>query len=412
MIKIKVLGLITEYNPFHNGHKYHLEESKKATGCDYSVAIMSGNFLQRGEPALINKWTRARMAVASGVDLVIELPCLYASNSAEYFAFGSTYILNSTGLIDSICFGSESGEINWLSKVANLLAYESEEFKSSLNRYLDLGNNYPKSRELAIAECLSLDYNISAPNNILGLEYIKNLIQLNSNIQVATIKRIKAEYNSININSNICSATAIRHILKSSNNLNELKNVVPTTTMNILQDGISDSYAPIFTEDFSQMLLYKIRSSSTDYIKTIHDVREGLEHRILRASLESTDYVQLLDLIKTKRYTETSIKRILIKILLDITQDMAGTGDNKVPPSYIRVLDFNKKGAAIIKKMKKTSSLPIITNLKKYTPQNPIAAGQLNLDIKATNIYNLALSKSSLRKAGEDFRITPRIYQP
>ncbi|MGO1820465.1 MAG: tRNA(Met) cytidine acetate ligase, partial [Senegalia sp. (in: firmicutes)] len=209
---MKIVGLVTEYNPFHNGHKYHLERSKYETNCDYSIAIMSGNFVQRGEPAICDKWSRAKMAIDSGVDLVIELPTLYSTMSAEFFSYGAIKILDSLNSIDFISFGSETNDLKKLNSISKILAFEPLEFKYSLKKYLNEGNVFPKARSLALKEILKdkdLDKIINNPNNILAIEYMKSLIKLKSTIKAHSIKRISSNYNDKNLTGEISSATAI-----------------------------------------------------------------------------------------------------------------------------------------------------------------------------------------------------------
>jgi predicted nucleotidyltransferase len=212
---MKVLGIVAEYNPFHNGHLYHIQKSKEATGCDYVVCVMSGNFIQRGEPALLNKWARAEMALINGVDLVIELPVYYSLASAEFFAFGSVKLLDSLGIIDCLCFGSESGTIKELDMFADVFINEPESYKMFLSKNLKLGYSFPKSRSIALSEFLStsgindqkLD-ELSKSNNILGIEYIKALKRISSAIKPYTIERIGTGYRSEKALGKIASATA------------------------------------------------------------------------------------------------------------------------------------------------------------------------------------------------------------
>ena len=367
---MKVVGLVTEYNPFHNGHLYHLEASKKETQSDCSIAVMSGHFLQRGEPAIVDKWSRAKVAVESGVDLVIEIPTLYACSSAEYFAYGSAYLLNALGIVDHICFGSEDGKLETIDEITDKLLSPSKEFQDDLKKFLRNGHSFPRARSLA----LNMDFEFKA-NNILGIEYIKALKTLKSPITPATIKRIHSDYLDENLKGTIASATAIR---KHASNLEDIKSFVPTATYDIMK------HHHVYKEDLIDLLLYKIRTSTLQQMREIHDVSEGLEHKIKKVAERVSSYDELLSGIVSKRFTKTRVQRILVKLLLNIRKD--DFIENH--PRYIRILAFNDNGKTLIKRMKKTCTLPIITNINKIQLDDD-AKEMLNLDITATNIYKL-----------------------
>ncbi|MCH4890273.1 nucleotidyltransferase [Acidaminobacter sp. JC074] len=367
---MKVVGLVTEYNPFHNGHLYHLNQSKEETQSDYAIAVMSGHFLQRGEPAIIDKWSRAKAAVESGVDLIIEIPTLYACSSAEYFAYGSVYLLNALGIVDHICFGSEDGNLETIDEITDMLLNPTEDFQEDLKKHLSDGHSFPKARSLA----LNKDFEFKA-NNILGIEYIKALKTIESNIQPATIKRVQADYLDENLKGTIASATAIR---KHASNLDQIRAFVPQPTFDMM------NHHHVYKEDLTTLLLYKIRTSSLEEIRDIHDVSEGLEYKIKKVAERVSSYEDLLSGIVSKRFTKTRVQRILVKLLLNIKKD--DFIDNH--PKYIRILAFNDKGKALLKKIKKTCTLPLITNINKIQLDQD-AKDMLDLDITATNIYKL-----------------------
>ncbi|MCT4585241.1 MAG: nucleotidyltransferase [Peptostreptococcaceae bacterium] len=397
---MKIVGLIVEYNPFHNGHKLHLEKSKELTNADYSVAIMSGHFLQRGEPALFDKWTRAKIAVENGVDLVIELPSIYASQSAEYFSYGAIKILNSLNIIDSICFGSEDGDIELLKLVSKILFEENDDFKSILKTHVNQNNSYPKARQNALIEyifnhekyknkykkdvVLNL---VSNPNNILGIEYIKALNKLKSDIKPFTITREKSDYNSSKLQGDICSATAIRESLKIDNNIEKLKDFIPKKTYeNILE--ILKTKKPVFDDNFYDFIIYEIISQDKN-IENIFEVKEGIENKILKEIKNSKNLKELLSNIKSKRYTYNTLKRILMNILLNIQRSDVRKIMND--SNYCRVLAFNNNGRKILKKLKKSSDIKIINKFKKDLINTNTS---LNLDFKSTNIYNLIYNQN------------------
>ena len=379
------IGIIAEYNPFHNGHKYQLEKIKEITKYDNAICVISGNFIQRGLPAIYDKWTRTKMALEAGFDLVIELPTYYAVNSAEKFAFGGINILNNLGIINNVCFGVENDDIYSLNEIANILVNEPTEYIKILKEELQKGLSYAKSRENSIIKYTNKkEYGniLNSPNNILGIEYLKALKKINSNMSPILIKRHISNYNDINIESNICSATAIRELMDNNNNLNKeqiLSNVVPTSTYNIMKNSIIKSL-----KDLEKEIIYSIRKMSIEELSQILEVNEGIEIRLKKYSFETDDIYQLVDLVKSKRFTQTKIQRILIHILLNMTKNEFNciNKDNE----YIRVLGFNKNGKKLLKHIAQNTNIPIITSVNKYIKQYGINS-LLEKDILSSNIY-------------------------
>ena len=418
---MNILGLVVEYNPFHNGHLYHLLKSKEITKATHTVAIMSGNFLQRGEPALFDKYTRARAAVENGVDLVIELPTLFACQSAEIFSHGAVATLNSLNCINSICFGSEVGDIEILYTISKILVNEPNEFKTSLKRYLNDGILFPTARSNALFDYINennlVDISkdellsiLNSSNNILGIEYIKSLLKLKSNIKPYTITRINSEYNSESIDSSICSATAIRKALKNTDDVSFASKVVPLPTYNILNTNIEKNFNPIFDEMFFDILSSIILRDSNELDKYF-DVNEGIENKIYQSIFTSSNLEELHSLVKSKRYTLTKIKRTLNNILLGITKDdMALVKDMNYIP-YIRVLAFNDKGREILKTIKNNSEINIINKFSKisFAIDDAKFKTLIDYDIKASNIYNMIYYKNNrqLLKGPMDFYMSP-----
>lgn len=412
----KVLGIIAEYNPFHNGHLYHLKESKKATGAEYTVAIISGNFTQRGSTSIIDKWKKTKTALQNGVDLIIELPVLYSISSSENFAEGSIKILNSLGIIDFLSFGSETSDIKILNNFANILYDEPKEYKKILCNYLNTGLSFPKARENALLEYIknSEDVNtnfdnykniLSSPNNILGIEYLKALKKYKSSIKPVCIKRSGADYNSsdISINTSIASATAIRELIKNKN-FNTIKTVIPEKSYSILADCINSGCIIPDLNCFEKEIIYVLRKMSIEEIANLPDVSEGLEFLIKKAVNSCNTLTELLNTIKSKRYTITRLQRILLYALLDISKkDMKLS--KEVDSPYIRVLGFNDNGKKLISKiMDKNPNQPLITSVKKFVDNNSNASLQtmLNKDIFATNVYSLGFKNNSF--ANLDFK--------
>ena len=418
---MNILGLVVEYNPFHNGHLYHLLKSKEITKATHTVAIMSGNFLQRGEPALFDKYTRARAAVENGVDLVIELPTLFACQSAEIFSHGAIATLNSLNCINSICFGSEVGNIDILYTISKILVNEPNEFKTSLKRYLNDGMLFPTARSNALFDYINennlVDISkdellsiLNSSNNILGIEYIKSLLKLKSNIKPYTITRINSEYNSESIDSSICSATAIRKALKNTDDISFASKVVPLPTYNILKTNIEKSFNPIFDEMFFDILSSIILRDSNELDKYF-DVNEGIENKIYQSIFTSSNLKELHSLVKSKRYTLTKIKRTLNNVLLGITKDdMALVKDMNYIP-YIRVLAFNDKGREILKAIKNNSEINIINKFSKisFAMDDARFKTLIDYDIKASNMYNMIYYKNNrqLLKGPMDFYMSP-----
>lgn len=396
----KVLGIIAEYNPFHNGHLYHLENSKKSTGCDYSIAIISGNFTQRGSTSLIDKWEKTKMALMNGIDLVIELPVLYSISSAENFAEGAIKILDSLKIIDYLSFGSETTDIKLLEKIANILYSEPKEYKNILSHELKKGVSFPKAREnaLMIYLCNIKTYTniLSSPNNILGIEYLKALRKYKSDIHPICIPRFEADYNSNNFSNNIASATAIRNLVKNKN-FNIIRNLVPSSTYSVLIKNIENGHIVPDLNVFEKEIIYILRKMSIEEIANLPDVSEGLEFAIKNAANSCNNIIEFFNIIKSKRYTTTRIQRILLYALLGITKNDISISKNTLP--YIRILGFNKNGKNLISEIyKRNPKIQMITSVKKFfdTNSNNDLKHLLNKDIFATNVYTIGFEHNSL----------------
>ncbi|ADD02552.1 protein of unknown function DUF795 [Thermoanaerobacter italicus Ab9] len=394
---MKILGIIVEYNPFHNGHLYHLQTSKELTKCDYTVAVMSGNFVQRGEPAIVDKWKRTMMALKAGVDLVIELPVVYATSTAENFAYGAVKLLDSLKIIDCISFGSEKGELSELIKIAEILLEEPIHYRKALKEYLKTGITFAKARELALKKVTNkneIEKILQTSNNILAIEYLKALKKIDSSITPFTIKRRGSLYTSLELKGEFASASSIRkHIFEKG--LEDLEKYIPNFSKEILQSSFEKKQGPVSLEDFSNILIYLLRNHIP--LNHIFDVSEGLENKIYKASYKTNNIEELIKLIKSKRYTESRIKHILTHLLLKIDKQIFEEFDG---PNYIRVLGFNEKGKKVLKEIKKKSSLPIITKVSQYKSKLSNTK-MFEKDLFATDTYTLAYKNSSI--AGLDF---------
>lgn len=379
-----ITGIITEYNPFHKGHKYHLERAKSDTNADGIVCVMSGNFMQRGIPAIIDKWKRTEMAIRNGVDLVLELPMVYSLSSAEHFAFGSVSLLNSLGIIDHLYFGSEEGNIDLLESIANTLVAEPEPYQSSLKHYLNTGLPFHSSRANALNDYLSSDDILdilSSSNNILGIEYIKAIKVLKSNIIPKTLKREGSMYNDPKLNSVFSSATSIRKHLKE-NSLDKLEDALTKNSYNILLNLSSSDYPFTFEEDMFKYIKYKLLTSN-NCLSSLPDISEGLDNKILKEVLVSNSLDELILNSKSKRYTYTRISRILAQTFLNL-EDYDLLNLSKSPAPYARVLGFNSNGRDILKKIKSKNNIDIITKV----PRNNLC-DHMKIDILGTKAYSL-----------------------
>lgn len=395
-----VLGIIAEYNPFHQGHFYHLMESKKQSGCNYAIAVMSGNFMQRGEPAIVDKWSRAEMAVRSGVDLVIELPTVYSISSAENFAEGAIKVLDSLSIVDTFSFGSEVASLDVLNEFAEILYREPAEYISILNHELSKGISYPKARENALLMYLN-DIRryanvLSSPNNILGIEYLKAIKKLRSSMVPFTIERLGPKHDELKIANNIASASYIRKIL-SRNKLQDTASLLPKPSFAILEDCSRKGNMVFSLSTFEKEILYCLRKMSLEEIAALPDVSEGLEHLIKESANSCNSVTELIAKIKTKRYTETRIRRILLYTLLGITKKEM-LASRKITP-YIRVLALNGNGKKLLSDIAISNpKLPIITSVKRFmdTNSNKTLHSMLQKDIFATNVYTLGYEYDSV----------------
>ena len=395
----KIIGIIAEYNPFHNGHLYHLEKSLQSTHSSYSVAVISGNFTQRGSTSLVDKWTKTEMAIKNGIDLVLELPLLYSISSAENFAEGAIKILDSLKVVDYLSFGSETSDISTLNMIADILYKEPKAYKNILSHELSKGLSFPKARENALLMYLNdirrFSNILSCPNNILGIEYLKALKKLKSPITPITVERYNAGYHDTTYNGNVASATAIRNIVKN-NGWDILRKVIPENTFSTLIENIKVGHVVPDLSVFEKQIIYNLRQMSIPQIAELPDVSEGLENAIKNTANSCNSVVEFLNIIKSKRYTNTRIQRILLYALLKIKKKDIALSKKAMP--YIRVLGFNNKGKYLISEIAKANpKLEIITSVKKYmdTSNNKNSKYLLEKDIWATNVYTLGYEYDS-----------------
>ncbi|MEG2395508.1 MAG: nucleotidyltransferase [Oscillospiraceae bacterium] len=386
-----IFSTVCEYNPFHKGHKYHLSQTKKDDN-DGLVAVMSGNFVERCESAVLDKRTRAKMALLNGADLILELPLPYATASAETFAFRSVEILNSLGCVDFLSFGSESGDINALCKTADILL--SDEINDEIVNELKSGISYPTARENAVKMLFGKEFSsvLKEPNNILGIEYLKALKKLNSAILPMTIKRIGASHDSKDEENGFVSASAIRSKILNKADISQL---LPYECVEIFKGAVESEIAPCDFKKLEGAMIASLRMKTADDFLKIQDVSEGLENRLFGSIRKSNTLLEIYDNAKTKRYTHSRIRRILLCSFLGITKDFF---EEKLP--YIRVLGFNQKGKEILKKAKSTSTVPIIMSASDVNNLNDFGKRLYLLECTSTDIFNLTLPK--IRNCGTD----------
>lgn len=400
----RVLGIIAEYNPFHNGHMYHLQKAKEQSGAQYCICVMSGNFVQRGNTSIVNKWKKAEMALLNGVDLVIELPTIYSVASAEGFSLGAIKLLNNLKIVDAISFGTETSDFAALNNISSIVNEEPMKYKSILNSELKKGLSFPKARENALMLYLNdnkrYDNILNTPNNILAIEYLKALKKIKSTIQPIPVKREKVYYNDNVIVDEFASATAIRKLLKNEE-FSEIRKVVPKSTYQILEKETELGNVVLDLSRYEKEIIYNLRRMTVSEIAELPDVNEGLEHSLKNAANYSNDITNLINIVKTKRYTVTRIQRILICALLGITKRDVGMAKKTEP--YIRVLGFNEKGKELISRINKQNpKSTVITSVKKFQDKNnnnknsKIYKRLLDIDIFSTNVYTMACKSESL----------------
>ena len=410
---MRAVGLVTEYNPFHNGHLHHLRESLRVTGAEASVTVMSGHFLQRGEPAMVNKWVRTEMALAAGVDLVFELPFAFACNSAPHFAMGAVQTLDTLGVVDSLCFGSEAGDLAQLNKVATVLVERQEEIESLTAARLRDGVNYPVARsEVLVGLLPEIPAEIlNSPNNILGIEYLKALYRTNSRIQPYTIKRLGAGYHDTDVKAQIASATGIRRMIAAGE---EIESLLPKPCRKVLDEalraGRSLDKERLFVALQSQML------QESETLNEIYLVDDGIDRRLNLAALKAASFDELVSGIKSRQWTLTRIQRILMYVLLQV-KAVEMKAFIQTGPLYLRLLGSSERGRKILARARRRKKLPIIADparatntLRKFyrnrSAYQQLAEEMLRLDLRATRIYGLLQGERSGEYLNQDY------YQP
>lgn len=396
---MQAVGLVVEYNPFHNGHFHHVQEAKRITNADITIAVMSGQFLQRGEPALVDKWTRTKMALASGVDLVIELPYVYSTAPANEFARGAITLLDAMKC-STFAFGSEQGNITPFLNTFSLIDSNRQQYNAAIQQAMLTGISYPKALHYAYETLKSIypnDYiDLAQPNNILGFHYIEAVKALNSTMQAVTIQRIEAGYyDDINHEKHIASATGIR---KALFNNEDVCHFLPRSSCVALHEWQALHGKFMSWEALWPLLQYAILHHTPQQLTAFADVQEGLEHALIKHAKTSSSYAEFMANLKSKRYTWTRLQRMLTHIYTGITKDQLHAFNS---PTYVRLLGMTENGQRYLSTYKKQIELPLISRVAATKDS------MLTLDIQATTMYNLGLRLFSTEKIDEDIKSPP-----
>lgn len=394
---MKVTGIIAEYNPFHNGHAYHLNEARKRLKSDYVVVVMSGNYVQRGAPTILDKYSRAQMALSCGADLVLELPACFATASAEYFAYGGVSILNKLGVVDALCFGTETLDskkdlqddedgkaFDYSEDVQELLANDFMTIAKLLNdepsEYLDVfrtemknGASYAAARSKAIAGTIGQKYAdiIDTSNNILAVEYLRAILKLGSKIEIEPIPRMLASHHDTMITEGFSSATAIRNAIFNKYDFNSIAATVPKDAFDILMDAYLETF-PIFRDDFSVIVGEKLLAAkSADDLAQYFGINNDLANRLFNYRNDFVSFSQFRELISTKNSNKATVSRAMMHLALQTTKTDMDRYLKQEEIKAVKVLGFRKEAEALLSEIKKKGDILLVTKLADYTPEKP-----------------------------------------
>ncbi len=378
---MKVTGIVAEYNPFHNGHKTMIDQCRR-NGATHVVAAMSGNFVQRGSVAIMDKRSRTAAALKGGVDLVVELPTVWATATAETFAYGGVSVLEALGCVDTLSFGAECADPDLLATAAK--AVQDPKVDAKVKTELDGGVSYPVARALAVQEFYgdTIAEILDQPNNILAVEYVKALQKKQSAMTVSPIARVGGVHDSLTPTDEFASASSLRIMLERGDT--RAYSYMPETSVGEFKRQKDIRRAPVTIDDSERAILSRLRMLSKEDIAKAPDVSEGLENRIYNAIQSATSLEELYDIVKTKRYTHSRIRRIVTALYLGIERE-----DRALEVPYIRVLGFNEKGREILKAAKENGSLPLVTKTSQISALSDEAKHIFDLECRATDLYNL-----------------------
>ena len=390
---MKVSSVICEYNPFHNGHRLMLEYMRK-NGATHIVACMSGNFTQRGDFAIFNKWQRTKMALLNGADLVVELPVSFSCANAERFALGGVYILNALGCVDEICFGSECGDVEILQKACN--AVTDNGISESIKKYSSCGMTFAAAREKAVCDIFGKEISdiLSQPNNILAVEYLKAIKKIDSKITPSTIARIGVNHDSDKTSDDIASASFVRQLIYERNN--EYLKYIPENTFDLVNTALPSLPDCQRIKKLENAVLYRLRTMDKNDFAALPDISEGLENRLISAVRNSVSYDEILQATKCKRYTLARIRRCILHAFLGITRQ-----NNPDFPLYIRILGFNEKGREILRIMRNSATVPIIMRYADVGTLSDECRNTFEFESRCDDIY--FLSENNILKCGKNY---------
>lgn len=391
IIKImKVAGIVAEYNPFHNGHKYQID-TLKSNGFTHIVTAMSGNFVQRGDVAIVDKWLRTALALSSGVDLVFEIPTCYCLAPAEKYCFSAVEILKNSGIVDNLCFGSETGDINKLSAIADILSDKAVDEK--IKEHLKSGITYAAARENAVKELYKntdFAYFLKNPNDVLGIEYLRALKSLKSDIKPLAIRRIGVAHDDRIVTEDFASASKIREMIKSGE---DYANFMPENHAFELKRAKNERVFPVFLEDNERVILSLLRNLKEEDFASLCDVSEGFHNRLFSAVREADSLEKLYSLAKTKRYTLARIRRLIMNSALGIFA--------YEKPPYLRVLGFSENGKELLSLIKEKSDLPIVTSFSEAKKLSTSAENYFKKEARYTDFYSMLMPK--IAQSGMEF---------
>ena len=429
---MKTVGIIAEYNPFHKGHAYQLRKAKELSGADFAVVVMSGDFVQRGGPALTDKYLRAEMALRSGADLVLELPAVYATGSAETFARGAVSVLEALSFVDALCFGSEAGELSELLPYARLFEEEPPLYRACLQGYLRQGFSFPAARSRAAeeyrnsterilpcsaddADCRRAASVLDSPNNILGVEYLRALLHKKSRIEPLTLRREAAGYHELTLDTEMASASAIRNAVAGADRVDRVSldpmvaAQLPEASTELLT-GAMQRGETISLDDFSPQLFYRLLNASQAELAAMQDVGEELAARIYKKRLAFTTAEKFAERIKTRQVTHTRVTRALCHILLGFSEKELEEKKAADYPVYLRALGFRKSAGELLSAIKRESNLPLL--VKAADAGKLMRAEQLTLfeqDVAAAHVYESAVALKTGRPLKNEYTRSPVI---
>ena len=394
---MKVAAIIAEYNPLHNGHEFQIKRARQLTGADFIIIVMSGDFTQRGVPAVIDKYQRTKMALNAGADLVIEMPLYYSCSSAEYFASGAINLLKGLGVVDYLVFGSECGDIKILTDIADVLINHKQEISGVIHGLVKEGLSYPIARVRAVEEAIPNSYEhveaMNFPNNILGFEYIRALKQFESSVIPVTNLRIGAGYHDRMMDNPICSSLAIRSSLEETNELERVRSQIPFHVYKILEEQYGKTF-PVLNKDISSILKYKLLLDEGKGYEEYLDISPDFSAKIIKNLNKYESYSQFCDLLKSKDITYVRVARNLLHILLNIKKESMKKYKEEGYIFYARMLGFKKSSNELLSALKSKASIPIISKLADARHQlSPIGMEMLETDIQAAHIYDTIVSE-------------------